>query len=122
MTLIVSLISVAHKDISHYEQQIRPPHNDLFGSEVWRVEVWGHPVIKDLGCHYLADLKNSNIYVFDEEIHALEHEVRKVLENIEMVEKQTGIVGEALRFRLDNALEVIRVAKQFPDKLGVGIF
>jgi hypothetical protein len=71
--------------IEDLEKEIQYPYNDLFGFEVWRKELWGHDIIKAIGCRLLFSLKETDIYVFDEDIQNLKNELNLVIENIDKI-------------------------------------
>lgn len=128
MSLMVYLIQ--KKDISDIsitidtdllEQQVPEPHNDLFGFESCRKTLWGHKIIHELGCELIYSLKETNIYVFDEELEKLEKEFFIILKNFDKIEQHTGYNRDFVEFRVRNALEMIKVALRERDTVGVTI-
>jgi hypothetical protein len=123
MSLIVSIISKDKEfDTSNLEKEISSPHNDLFGFEEWRKSVWGHKVMFTIGCELIYSLRESNVYVFDEDVINLKNELSKLLDNIEQIVKETNIDRSSIEFRVKNALEAIRVAEKNLDKVGVALW
>ncbi len=125
MTLMVSLLR--KRDISIevdtdlLEQQVPEPHNDLFGFEVCRHTLWGHPIVQELGCELIPSLKEMDIFAFDDDLEKLEREFLIVLNNIEVINQQTGYTREFIEFRARNALEMIKVACRERELVGVWI-
>ncbi|QQZ64587.1 hypothetical protein JI735_34740 (plasmid) [Paenibacillus sonchi] len=125
MSLMVSLIQ--KKDISipidtHLlEQQVPEPHNDLFGFESCRKTLWGHKIIHELGCELIYSLKETDIYVFDEELEKLEREFLILLEHFDIIKQHTGYDRDFVEFRARNALEMIKVALRERNTVGVTI-
>ena len=123
MSLTVSIISDDEDfDVSDLQSQIPSPHNDLFGFENWRKLVWGHQIVKDLGCELIYSLNDSNVYVYDEEVLQLKNEFLVLLDNIEIVVKATNNDKSSIEFRIKNALETIKIVEQNLDKVGVALF
>ncbi len=124
MTLIISIIPKANSEINtkELEERVQPPHNNLFGVESWRYAVWGHDIIRRLGCPMLYSLKNSNIYAFDENLDALRAELETIQAHSGEIAAETG-VGEpsAIRFRCDNALEMLQIVDTERASVGIAI-
>lgn len=60
MTLIVNLIAKDKDfDVKDLEKEIVYPHNNLFGFERWRHELWGHAIIQTLGCELIYSLSKT---------------------------------------------------------------
>lgn len=116
MSLMVYLISKHPScDIHELEKQIPPPHNDLFGVEACRKELWGQEIMKEHGCHMIYSLKHSNIYAFDEDLEKLKRELNIILSNTDIFS------DDYITFRVKNALEAIKVAEMHKDVVGVAI-
>jgi hypothetical protein len=122
MTLIVYLIS-KHDEFNSDELAalIPEPHNDLFGFEILRKSLWGHPVMLTLGCTMIHGLSQQNIYAFDEDVFLLKHELLLILNNLGLVSCETKYEEEFIRFRIENALEVTKIAENYLCKVGVAI-
>jgi hypothetical protein len=108
-------------DMTALQAKIPSPHNELFGFDRCRETLWGHPITKSLGCELIGTLKDQNIYAFGENVFKLKKEFNIILDNIEWVEKETNYDHEFSRFRVQNALEVIKVVEQHLDITGVAI-
>lgn len=125
MSLTVSILQ--KRDISinvdtHIlEQQVPEPHNDLFGFESSRKNLWGREIIHELGCELIYSLKKTNIYAFDEDLKKLEREFLILLEHFDIIERHTGYDRDFVEFRVRNALEMIKVALREKDKVGITI-
>ncbi|WP_236334141.1 hypothetical protein [Paenibacillus auburnensis] len=102
-------------------QQVPEPHNDLFGFESCRKTLWGHKIIHELGCELIYSLRETNIYVFDQELENLEREFRIFLDHFDMIKEQTGYNRDFIEFRARNALEMIKVALRERDNVGITI-
>lgn len=102
-------------DIIDIQASIQAPFNDLFGVEIWRSKVWGSKTLEQMGCKILNTLKNSDIYAENDEITQLETELLKIVHHIEEVSNQLNIHKDSLLFRVKNALEAIKVAKEQPN-------
>lgn len=122
MSLMVCIIA-KDKDYSVHEleKEIPYPHNDLFGFENWRYLVWGHKIVKELGCELVYSLKETMVYAFDEEVLQLKNELQKLLDNIETFAEVANNDKSSIEFRIKNALEMIKIAEKNLDKVGVAI-
>lgn len=94
------------------ENSIKPPFNDLFGVEVWRYDVWGSKVLEEIGCKILTSLKITDIYA-EQELHQLEFELLSVKRKIKEISEKLKVDKAAFLFRIENAIEAIRVAKEY---------
>jgi hypothetical protein len=122
MSLSITFISRdPNFGIDQVEKEIDYPHNDLFGLENWRKDLWGHEIMKSIECNMLYSLKHQNVYVFDDGIQKLKIELEKVLENITLIADVTNNDKEAIEFRVRNALEKTKIANKYIDKIGIAI-
>ena len=122
MSLLVSIVSKdTNVNIEKIEKEIYNSHNELFGFESWRKEVWGNEIMESIGCNLLYSLSQKDVYVYDSDIQILKHELYKVIEQIETVSKVTRVNKEAIEFRVRNALEMVRVAEKHSDNVGIVI-
>ncbi len=97
------------------EEQPNEPFNDIFGLEVWRLTIWGSACLGKLNCKLLNSLKHQDIYAENEEIEQLFNEIELIKNNISYVADELNVKIESLQFRLDNALDAIRIAKKYPN-------
>lgn len=123
MSLLVSIIS-KDKNVSleSIEMEIQNPCNDLFGFEKWRQTLWGHKIIKDLGCDLVYSLRETNVFVYDSDVIKLKNEFLKILNNIDLLSEETNIDKPSIEFRIRNGLEAIRIAEKYIDKVGVALW
>ncbi len=120
MSLLISLIPKDNNfDAEELEKYIPEPYNNLFGFEGYRQSVWGNEIIKEIGCDLIYSLKDGDIYAFDEKLQELKNELKVIVSNIEFL-KSKEIGDDFIGFRVNNALEAIRVAEQYKD-IGVWI-
>ena len=123
MSLMVTLIAKDQNfNTRPLEEQITEPHNTLFGFETWRQEVWGHDVIRTIGCPLVYSLRETNVFAYDEQIAALRGELQTILDHIDQVATTTGMTVESIEFRVKNALETARVAEQNKNDVGVALW
>ena len=124
MSLIVSIINKedSNIDTNELENQVPSPHNELFGFESCRKTLWGHDVMKQIGCEMIYSLKESDIIVFDEDINILKCELINILDYIETIQSATGYDKEFIEFRVKNALEMIKIAINEIDKVGIALW
>lgn len=108
-------------DISGIEKKFETDNNSLFGLENWRKSVWGSDEVKNMGCQILHTLKDNDIYAFDNNIGILKADLYLILKNISSISDNNTIIKESIEIRINNALEVIRVAEMYLDKVGVYI-
>ncbi|KUP21781.1 hypothetical protein [Paenibacillus sp. DMB5] len=124
MSLIVSII--AKRDVSvdteDLEAQVPESHNDLFGVESCRRTLWGSDVIKELGCELVSSLKETNVYVFDEDIEKLRNEFIMMMDHLDIIIEHTGFDRDYIEFRVGNALEMIKIALREQDKVGIALW
>lgn len=122
MTLIVNLIAKDKDfDVRDLEKEIAYPHNNLFGFERWRQTLWGHAIIQTVGCELIYSLSKTDVYVYDADIVKLKNELIKMVDNIDLIAKQTNIDGPSIEFRIKNALAAVEVAERNSEKVGVAI-
>lgn len=76
---------------------------------------------KKYGCQILHTLKDNDIYAFDNNIDILKADLYLLLKNISSISDNNTIIKESIEIRINNALEVIRVAEMYLDKVGVYI-
>ena len=107
--------------ISDLEEEVNQHCSSVFGFESFRNSLWGHEIIKTLGCEMVYSLKEYDIYAFNENILKLKSEFLIILENLDLVEKETGIEKDAIEVRVNNALAYIEVAERNSDKVGIFI-
>lgn len=124
MSLIVSIIAKreVEVDTEDLEAQVPGPHNDLFGVESCRTTLWGSDVIKELGCELIYSLKETNVYVFDEDLEKLRNEFILMMDHLETVIQHTGFDRVYIEFRVGNALEMIKIALREKDKVGIALW
>ena len=104
------------------EAMVSPPHNNLFGVESWRKRVWGHDIVRVFDCPILYSLKDGDVYAYDEDIPALKAELEILLENLAQLSAETSMDEESLEFRINNALEAIRVVMPHRDQAGIALW
>lgn len=126
MSLIISIIPKDNSVINAQalEDCLPAPHTNLFGLESWRYAVWGHDIIRTLGCPILASLKTTNIYAFDEELDELRAELEIIQAHYWKIAVETGL-GEpnrgAIRFRVENALAMLDIVDSERSSVGIAI-
>lgn len=123
MSLTVSIISQDESfDTTALEKEIPAPHNDLFGVENCRYSLWGHSVMKNLGCNQIYSLRETNVYAYDDDVIELKKELEKILDKIELVSKETGFEKDYIEFRVKNALETIKIVEKNIEKVGLALW
>jgi hypothetical protein len=127
--------------ILELEAKPTPPRNDLAGFEIWRQTVYGSPAARKLGLKVLASLgANDDVYAEGADLDQLKSETEALLANVSTIASggrdQLGnpivstfaLQGDvhvpredyesAIRFRVENILEAIRLAKEVTDGSG----
>ncbi|MGR3808959.1 hypothetical protein [Jiulongibacter sp. NS-SX5] len=113
----MSLIVYPYKRDSDSDQllalsdQIKEPFNDLFGTESWRVTVWGSPILKKLNCELLSSLSTQDIYAEGESLQKLKNEIELVIESFTIITNELNLDLNSFKFRLLNGLEAVRIAQ-----------
>ena len=72
--------------------------------------------------YYCTRLKfnfDSDIHVLQDEFNVLKRDLTQILKNKNIVAKETCVEEERIEFWVGNALEILRVAEKYPDKVGV---
>jgi hypothetical protein len=105
-------------DTEELAKKVPDPHNFLFGFEVYRKTLWGYEIMRELGCHIIYTLKDRDIYAFDADLQELKRELNIILSNIDTF-RNKGIGDDNIEFRVQNALEAIKVAERYND---VGVY
>lgn len=126
MTLIISIIPKENSVINAeaLEDRLPPPHTNLFGVESWRYDIWGHDVIRNLGCSMLASLKTTNIYAFDEELDKLRTELEIVQTRHQYIAAQMGLDKQqttSILERVKNALAMLHLVDSERSSVGIAI-
>ena len=122
MSLSVTIIAKdTDFDTAGIDKEIQYPFNEMFGAEAFRWQLWGHPVMKSIGCSLLYSLRTQNVYVYDADIAKLKSELETVLINLNKIAAQTHIGKNMIEFRINNALETVRIARKHKDKVGIAI-
>lgn len=124
MSLTVSLTgkeNVEDMVTDALEKQVPSPHNDLFGVESCRKTLSGNDLIVELGCELIPILKTHDIIVYDEYIEKLRREFLILLDNLDHISLHTNYRKDYIEFRVNNALEIIKIALNNLDKVGVWI-
>jgi hypothetical protein len=141
----MSLIVYAYKrdpatgEMSDLDNKPTPPHSDLAGFESWRQSVYGSPTARALNLVLLASLGNRDVYAEGADLDGLKSEVDILLANVSTIapggkdERGNRIMSafalqggvqvpvdheSAIRFRLENILEAVRLAKEVTDGSG----
>ncbi|MGN7763386.1 hypothetical protein ACTJKB_18230 [Paenibacillus sp. 22594] len=122
--MIISVISKESIfiDTDFLEEQIPAPHNNLFGFESCRKNLWGIDLIRELGCELIYSLKSRDIIVFDGEIEKLRSELLILFDNLDIIKLHTIYDKDFIEFRVRNALEMIKVVLKEKDKVGIAIW
>ncbi|WP_445711074.1 hypothetical protein [Flavobacterium sp.] len=122
MSLLLSLIHKSNNSSAkEFEKLIDNSHNNLFGFEIWRNELWGNKVIEELNCHLLFSLKKQNLFLFDNDLLILKKECEIMYNNIEYISTSTTIEADAISFRIGNLEEYIKKALKYQSLIGLNI-
>lgn len=115
MSLTVSPY-IRNKDLEivYSDVLVKPPFNDLFGIESWRIRVWGAKTVEELGCTILPSLKRADIFAEGKELEELETELFQIKKELKYISDKLKIDEKSIEFRIRNALEAIRIAKKHP--------
>jgi hypothetical protein len=100
------------------EEKPAYPRNDMAGFEIWRKDVWGSDVIRDLGLTLIPTLAQYDIYADGPEVDQLEAELGTMVHRIKEIADKLGIEEDTLLFRIDNMREAVRLARRVKDGLG----
>jgi hypothetical protein len=113
MTLIVHAYRRDPATSATHDLDERPvgPRNDLAGFESWRTTVWGSAVVIGLGATVLPSLATGDIHAEGAELDQLASELAILIANVARVASVTGVDEFSLRFRLDNIVEAVRLAR-----------
>jgi hypothetical protein len=142
----MSLIVYAYKrdratrKMSDLDAKPTPPRNELAGFESWRQSVYGSPTARSLNLVLLVSLgQNQDVYAEGADLDRLKSEVEILLANVNTIapggKDQQGnqIINafalqggvrvpadheSAIRFRLENILEALRLAKEVTNGSG----
>ncbi len=105
-------------DIVYLDVEPDPPCNDLAGFEIWRGQVWGSSVAKNLGLTILPSLTRMDVFAEASELDTLEQELGLLEKNLSVLAAHAKTLEETILFRIKNILEAIRLARQVPDGAG----
>lgn len=101
--------------ITELDVVVSDNYSDSFGLESWRRRVWGAQALVEIGCELLPALRKTDIYIEGEELLQLERELKDVLRRLEELAPLLKVDANSLYYRIQNAFEAIRIAKQYPN-------
>ena len=84
-------LSVYYRDEITGEEKSVPLESDVFGLEVARKELWGQPILRQLGLEILPELgEGAWLNIGGEELDQLEREANLILENTGTILEHTN--------------------------------
>ncbi|MEM1120920.1 MAG: hypothetical protein AAGJ18_10765 [Bacteroidota bacterium] len=101
--------------IMELNEVVGDSYSDLFGPESWRYQVWGAKILVEMGCEILPALRQGDIYAEGAKLLQLEQELTDVLHRLEDLAPSLKVDVRSLQYRIQNALEAIRIAKDYPN-------
>ncbi|MEP7293015.1 MAG: hypothetical protein ABI835_14630 [Chloroflexota bacterium] len=120
MTLIIC-VSYLDEITSEAKRVDLGSGGELFGFEVCRTEVWGKPIMHELGLKLIPSLQYTDIYVSGKELDALEREAEVIIDNLNIVVPQQEVFDEErLAFRVNNVLKAVSKAKEVNGEVYIG--
>ena len=107
MSLIVYAYRREGDKIRDLEEKPTPPRNDLAGFESWRQTIYG--ATRKLGLSLIPTLGDGyDIYAEGADLDLLQSEAETMIANLERIAPSDQ---EGVRFRIENILEAVRLAK-----------
>lgn len=89
------------------------PGGGMIGFESYRAELWGAPVMRELGLALLPSLGSEwGFTVREDGLDELRHEARTVRDAAGQIEAATGIPADKVRFYAENLLHAVASARE----------
>lgn len=82
------------------------------GFEVSRNDLWGAPIMIELGLTLLPSLRNNNIFASGDDLDVLEHEAQTILKNVELISQHTKYFTEYIVLRTPNFINAVEKARE----------
>lgn len=117
MSLTISFIYLSE----NFKDKFLRPENDLFGFKSCRKELWGHKMLKDLGCKVISALNEKDLFIVNEELEIFYRDCMIILKNSSAISSATNYSEIFIEFRVNNLLEFLKVALKNKDNLGINI-
>lgn len=120
MSLTVSAYRRASPDaqLKFLSQSPPPPANELAGPEGSRYGFWSHRALVRRGMTILPSLRKCDVYAEGPELDALEREISTILADLDDISRETQSDPDWVRFRAENILAAIRLARGIEDGIG----
>jgi hypothetical protein len=94
---------------------------DLFGFEVYRYKLWGADIMVSLGLTIHPTLKNGAWLVLEgDDLDEVKNEGQIVPENLSLIAQETPLDEETIRFRAQNLIDAIKLAKEIGGGVSIG--
>ncbi len=117
MSLTVSFIYLSE----NFKDKFLRPENDLFGFEICRKELWGHKMLKDLGCKVIPALNEKDLFIVNEELELVYRDCVIILKNSSAISSATNYSEIFIEFRINNLLRFVETAVKNKNYLGINI-
>lgn len=117
MSLTISFIYLSE----NFKGEFLIPASDLFRFEVCRKELWGHKILKDLGCKVIPVLNEKNLFIVDAELQEAHKDCQIILKNIISISCITNYSETFIKFRISNLLNFLEIAWNNKENLGISI-
>ncbi|WP_294288394.1 hypothetical protein [uncultured Chryseobacterium sp.] len=114
MSLTISFIYLSE----NVKDKFLNPESNLFGFEICRKELWGHKMLKDLGCKIISELNEKDLFIVNEELEIVYRDCIIILKNSSVISLTTNYSEIFIEYRVNNLFEFLKVALNNKDNLG----
>lgn len=117
MSITISFIYLSE----NFKGEFLNPASDLFGFEICRKELWGHKILKDLGCKVIPALNEKDLFIVNEELEAAYEDCLIILQNISEISSASNYSEIFIEIRVNNLLKFVETALKNKNDLGINI-
>ncbi|MBC7810908.1 MAG: hypothetical protein H7175_07180 [Burkholderiales bacterium] len=97
------------------------PGGEMAGVEALRHQLWGTPIMTELGLTLIPTLRNNNIFASGDELDVLEQEAKTILENADFIAERLGWRGtETILHRTGNIVKAVEEARKINGTVHIG--
>lgn len=117
MSITISFIYLSE----NFKGEFLNPASDLFGFEICRKELWGHKILKDIGCKVIPVLNEKDLFIVHEKLEIVYKDCLIILKNISEISLTTNYSETFIEFRINNLLKFVETALKNKNDLGINI-
>ena len=115
-------INVMYRDENGTQHQVDlGPGGHLAGVEVARYELWGAPIMIELGLEILPQLaKTALLRVESKQLEYLKQEALMIQKNLQKIIQNTSFGEQTIIGRTDNIMKAVEYAQKYNGQVTIG--